>query len=120
MREIKFRAWDKEDKVMQYDLEFTTTELHFSENQYYHFMQYTGLMDRNWNDIYEGDIITYLNPAFEKLMGEVRFAGSDFAVGTDQNTIYLQNFILEHFEPGHPIQSLEILGNIHENVEILQ
>ena len=65
MREIKFRAWDKDEKRM------TTTFSVSSQGQVtftplgestryltgYILMQFTGLLDKNGKEIYEGDII---------------------------------------------------------------
>ncbi len=54
MRDIKFRKWDKDNKVMSepFYLGSVLAELSLGEEV----MQYTGLKDKNWREIYEGDI----------------------------------------------------------------
>src|SRR5690606_21196229 len=63
MREIKFRAWDKENEVMIYPkgVLFDGRVVNFSCGMLepfegYELMQYTGLKDKNGKEIYEGDI----------------------------------------------------------------
>lgn len=63
MREIKFRAWEKNLKeiIQVYNIDFENRLINkdgvwrmFNEIE---LMQYTGLKDKNGREIYEGDIV---------------------------------------------------------------
>lgn len=96
-REIKFRAFDNENKYMVTSKQGVFTALRNSMNivrqndgyyndgdllkpnkEKYTLMQYTGLHDKNGKEIYEGDIIRIKNSLIE-IEGEVIFDTIDLA-----------------------------------------
>lgn len=110
MREIKFRAWDKEQTKMKKDFrfdEFNDVNDYFADNDFV-FMQYTGLKDKNGKEIYEGDILSWGNNVIAKV-----YYADDLAVfrcsvkGTDEFDLFVFN------------QEASIIGNIYENKEVL-
>jgi len=132
MREIKFRAWDKEKKEIEYDVEQGCCQLsgfcHDDwDNSEYVVMQYTGLKDKNGKEIYEGDIgrkecwkLKKDNPP-----GTI----CDFRKRFDKNgpweKFYEYKLIEERefftdSEYGEDPEKWEIVGNIYENPELLK
>jgi hypothetical protein len=110
-REIKFRAFWKTTKNMQYDIQSTydweMVPTNPSEDELCVLMQYTGLKDKNGKEIYEGDVCK---------------------VGVYKATILFEKgcFVANPNElglPNMPISSFtnefEIIGNIYENPELL-
>lgn len=113
MREIKFRAWDKEKAKMIKDFrfdEFNDVNDYFADNDFI-FMQFTGLKDKNNKEIYEGDIVHFKTLRSKEYIGEVKSyedAASFFVVAKEH-----------YMECLDDVYDLEVLGNIYENKELL-
>ena len=119
MREIKFRAWDNDKKCFilpenlvyrldgyLFDREFDV-ELHNIE-----LMQFTGLLDKNGKEIYEGDIVKgygYEVRNGYQIRPERIFIINDFIKDT-----YRLLCITEGTG-----ETVEIIGNIYENPDLL-
>ena len=128
MREIKFRAWDEEDKRMYCDDKVIVTFIGFLEEVYvkrnstvdelidYKLMQYTGIKDSNGNEIYEGDIVKVEDYFGGDIIGNIIYdeitAGYVFNKGNEINyfqiTLDLEDYV--HY----------VIGNIYENPELLE
>jgi uncharacterized phage protein (TIGR01671 family) len=60
MREIKFRAWNPEEKTMLKPFDLSSNPKYWCDNlKDYPLMQFTGLKDKNKVEIYENDVIDY-------------------------------------------------------------
>ena len=113
MREIKFRAWDKERKKMLSAFEVVKGVLYRnasfalnSINNIFEVMQYTGLKDKNGKgkEMYESDI---LNGNREIFWHKI------------YNGFYIQD-IRTCYPLSAEIKGLEVIGNIYENPELLK
>jgi uncharacterized phage protein (TIGR01671 family) len=120
MREIKFRAWDNTYKKMisWVDLVgFSVRGLFYDYK--FNVMQFTGLHDKNGKEIYEGDIVTYLNCYTKKMLNK-QIVWDKYSCGFTcdpmghQNLWYLQEYLKDNK------LDLEVSGNIYENPELLK
>lgn len=139
MREIKFRAWDKNDSEM-YDVAYINYKnklVHiewFAEPQYggksaemrdVYLMQYTGLKDKNSKEIYSGDILSYADISSDewfmdkqKTIGVVKWR--ELKCGFAPQEIKQNHKRGHYFAYWDQIHDIEIIGNIYENPELLE
>ena len=125
MREIEFRAWDKEKKMWTnwkcYDNMFyfmdKNTGVWIRDDEFKRFilLQYTGLKDKISKEICEGDIVIWDNK-----IGYIGFLKQEMGY-----CIILKDtdFRLGHRNIGNGYDfnaDIEIIGNIYENPELLE
>lgn len=118
MRELKFRAWDIKRRVMVQD--FLSIDdcgdvygRHTDDSiGTCHIMQFTGVADKNGEEIYEGDILANENyPAIDETL-EIFFLNGSFQA-------------FSRFGSGTPLGQLrprntyEIIGNIYANNDLV-
>lgn len=112
-REIKFRAWDKKEKVMglPFDFQKFAYEVASFFQGDYEFLQYTGLKDKNGVEIYEGDIVD-LGESWNPGICEVLFnrGGYCFRFKKDDG----------HYPDGKYLTDGIVIGNIYQNPELLK
>ena len=116
MREIKFRAWDTDTEAYR-----TSGKVFFDgtiesgwghEKNHWILERFTGLHDKNGREIYEGDIVKYETPPEDGVATISSYIGNNL-------------YFCWHNSPISPTNSdifgckdeLEIVGNVHENIE---
>ena len=128
MREIKFRAWDKENNQMLdvQELNFedcfyggemqikTTMYNDYFDNREMPLMQYTGLHDKNGKEIYEGDIIK-IKHIGKTVIAWVAYDDEDAGFVTKCKNIILHNELLSDIN----MRDKEVIGNIYDNPDLL-
>jgi len=128
MREIKFRAWLKEErKMVNVETLFIginrlcfgnskTEDLFFRDFEEVELMQYTGLKDKNGKEIYEGDIVLIkLDETSTWHKTVVGFKKGAFIANLIDKEDYV--YIFHH---GFTGDDFEIIGNVYENKNLLE
>ena len=125
-RDIKFRAWDKDKGIMNYNIQGYYDNLgwdyypkgvgavfgDFLDNEYQEVMQYTGLKDKNGKEIYEGDILRLVGIEYDKpLHYQVVYEAPTFIITRGRYKGDVLGSLSEYFE---------VIGNIYENPELFK
>ena len=105
MREIKFRAWEKDAKHMTgfCTLDRVVANFHGLDDEQWSnliWMQYTGLKDKDGVEICEGDVVLVPYNRIGNI--EVKFNKGKYNI------------------VGYILKELEIVGNIYENPELVE
>ena len=116
MREIKFRAWDKEKKIMILDLNGWSK----GYSKKYELMQFTGLKDKNGKEIYEGDIIKYLPDPMPLRIVEWYEYGYTCKYTKPIKGILGKGFFEINSGTLSFLESCEVIGNIYENKDLIK
>lgn len=123
MREIKFRGWNPKNKCWLHGFYLQNRRAHFvCPDEFAHgkswddyellpetLGQFTGLTDKNGREIYEGDVVC-LNGIIDAV---VIYKYGSFSMNAINNATDF------YFAPWEQ-KDYEVLGNIHDNPELLK
>lgn len=125
-REIKFRIWDKTKKCFPIEGQIYLIDALKGYRKNLIAEQYTGLKDKNGKEIYEGDIVGIYqeycdlegSKTWEELepWGQVVYKDNKARFGIWGDSPYGDED--KHFFD--LVEGLEVIGNIHENPELLE
>lgn len=119
MRTIKFRIYNKDSEKIQNLRTLEDFTCHYVVSNIETLMQYTGLLDKNGVEIYEGDIVSQWDGG---VRGEITF--ERYVTDNEANEDML-GWVLNTPERYHAFdpqtsKAYEIIGDIYQNPELLE
>ena len=139
MRDIKFRVWSIGRKKWLNDCMFDMQiqgayDFSSDSSMRYNYKtdvvveQYTGFQDSKGNKIYDGDVVNIRNDGYADVMAQVIFDIAAFWLYSEDiflaysdeadNMIRLSTIYMDTGADGY-LSQLEVIGNIHENPELV-
>ncbi len=137
MREIKFRQWLSMKKRMEYGAGIVKdghwrgpVSVNFSDDP---LMQFTGLRDKNGREVFENDIVRVghnvntcgvngegftFDGGFKEYTGTISMNYFGVWLGDEETIADLLPYMEGNIDD--PIQEIEVIGNIHENPELVK
>ena len=143
-RKIKFRAWDKQNKTMGIVNEIKMSPYLYTQVKYSMeingkrkdewsllddnghgtcvLMQYTGLLDKNDKEIYEGDVVkvtgNYKPGTYTVIWDNFRVAW--WLKNIKQRELEYHDDYYQLLNNSWQVEDREVIGNIHDNPELLE
>ena len=133
-RIIKFRAWNKEEEKIEYDVIIMDGEVFLKgiSGSFYKPdgglipMQYTGLLDKEKKEIYEGDILKSFDLGLPQTESE-RYSKAEYKIVEVKfhKGAFITDIEWEYARwnlggiADEDINKVEVIGNIYENGELI-
>lgn len=128
MNNLKFRVWDKKlqitGTVSNIDFEYEEVTFYIDDEEELEtcqpfkdveLMQSTGLFDKNGKEIFEGDIVQYLDGEYS-FIGVVEISAFGIFAKDKYDNYNFEDFADENTKKADVV----VIGNIYENKELLK